>query len=164
MNPSKKPFKTKTTTIGGSILAVIVAIVLSFLNGNKSDNNTGNTPSPTVRQPERSSNDLPKASSSVNTKIGFASRRGMEEHFQKHGAEFGNITLDEYLLQAQTLRDSPLNGNILEAKRADGVVTRFDKKTGSFLATNPDKTIRTFFRPNDGERYFRRQAEREDDK
>jgi len=44
--------------------------------------------------------------------------------------------------------------------RADGVITRFDRKTGAFLAFNPDLIIRTYFKPNDGERYFRRQSKR----
>ena len=48
----------------------------------------------------------------------------------------------------------------LEAVRRDGVATRFDRDTGAFIAFNTDGTIRTFFKPNDGERYFRRQAER----
>ena len=43
---------------------------------------------------------------------------------------------------------------------ADGVVTRFDRQTGAFIAYNPNGVIRTFFKPNDGERYYRRQAER----
>jgi hypothetical protein len=30
----------------------------------------------------------------------------------------------------------------------------------AFLAVNRDGTIRTFFKPNDGEAYFRRQASR----
>jgi pyocin large subunit-like protein len=38
------------------------------------------------------------------------------------------------------------------------VISRFDKATGSFIAFNADGTIRTFFRPVDGENYFRRQA------
>jgi pyocin large subunit-like protein len=41
-----------------------------------------------------------------------------------------------------------------------GIVTRFDRRSGAFGAYNHDRTIRTFFKPNDGERYFRRQAER----
>ena len=50
---------------------------------------------------------------------------------------------------------------VLEIRRQDGVVSRFDRSTGSFIAVNADGTIRTFFRPKDGERYFRRQATRE---
>jgi pyocin large subunit-like protein len=82
------------------------------------------------------------------------------EHFQKHGAEFGRISVDEYLRAAQTLRDRPAGGDILESVRADGVVTRFDRGSGAFLACDRDGVIRTFFRPNDGEAYFQRQLKR----
>ena len=40
------------------------------------------------------------------------------------------------------------------------IVTRYDQQTGAFIAFNPNGIIRTFFKPNDGERYYRRQAER----
>jgi hypothetical protein len=92
--------------------------------------------------------------------IGFASEQKLNDHHQKHGKEFGKISREEYLRLAQELRDRPLDGNILEAKRPDGVVTRFDRKSGAFLAFNPEGVIRTFFRPNDGEAYFWRQARR----
>lgn len=91
---------------------------------------------------------------------GFRSRQQFEEHFQKHGAEFGKITQDEYLRLAQALRDAPAGGNILEARRDGGIFTRFDRKKGYFGAYNADRTIRTFFIPVAGERYFRRQAAR----
>jgi len=88
---------------------------------------------------------------------GFKSRSQFEEHFAKHGSEFGNITAQQYLALAQQLRDTPKGGDILEAVRADGVVSKFDKRHGYFGAYNPDRTIRTFFIPNAGERYFWRQ-------
>jgi pyocin large subunit-like protein len=90
----------------------------------------------------------------------FRSRKQFEEHFAKHGREFGNITPDQYLHLAQELRDAPAGGPILEIAKPDGIVTRFDKRSGAFGAYNPDRTIRTFFKPNNGERYFRRQADR----
>ena len=93
--------------------------------------------------------------------VGFADSRRLDEHFEKHGAEFGRITKQDYLRQAQLLRDARVGGPILETVRADGVTTRFDKQTGAFIAFNPNGVIRTFFKPNDGERYYRRQAERE---
>jgi len=92
--------------------------------------------------------------------VGFADSRRLEDHFEKHGAEFGRITKQDYLRQAQLLRDARVGGPILETVRADGVTTRFDKQTGAFIAFNPNGVIRTFFKPNDGERYYRRQAER----
>ena len=94
------------------------------------------------------------------TAIGFADSRRLEEHYEKHGAEFGAGSRQDYLRMAQKLRDAPAGGPILEAVRRDGVVTRYDRQTGAFIAFNANGVIRTFFRPNDGERYWRRQAER----
>ncbi|MCG3161593.1 MAG: hypothetical protein JMDDDDMK_02782 [Acidobacteria bacterium] len=119
----------------------------------------GAAPTQTTKQRASGGGDSTGATS-VRSEIGFATRRKFLEHYEKHGAEFGSISQDEYLRQAQTLRDSPAGGNILEAVRADGVITRFDRKTGAFLAFDPDLTIRTYFKPNDGERYFRRQSKR----
>ncbi len=96
----------------------------------------------------------------IHSEVGFAARRRFLEHYEKHGAEFGSISKEDYLRQAQILRDRPAGGDILEVTRADGVVTRFNRKTGAFLAFNPDLTIRTYFKPNDGERYFIRQSKR----
>jgi hypothetical protein len=93
--------------------------------------------------------------------VGFRSRALLEDHFAKHGGEFGRITMAQYLSRAQALRDGPVGGAVLELRRDDGVATRFNRQTGEFLAFNRDLTIRTFFKPNDGEAYFRRQAERE---
>ena len=89
---------------------------------------------------------------------GFRSRKQFEEHFAKHGREFGNISPEEYLRLAQELRDAPAGGPILQVVKPDGVITRFDKRSGAFrsLQSRPDHA--TFSKPNDGERYFRRQA------
>ncbi len=94
------------------------------------------------------------------TRVGFVNERRLDEHYDKHGAEFGRITKQDYLHQAQLLRDAQVGGPVLETVRSDGVTTRFDRQTGAFIAFNADGTIRTFFKPNDGERYYRRQAER----
>jgi pyocin large subunit-like protein len=93
---------------------------------------------------------------------GFRTQRQLDEHYQKHGAEFGHVSEGQYLRLAQELRDAPVGGPILEAIKPGGVISRFDRRTGYFGAYNPDRTIRTFFVPNDGERYFRRQAARPD--
>jgi pyocin large subunit-like protein len=91
---------------------------------------------------------------------GFRSRAQFDEHYQKHGAEFGAISKAEYLRLAQTLRDAPPGGPILESRRPNGEFSKFDRRRGYFGAYNRDGTIRTFFIPNNGERYFRRQASR----
>ncbi len=97
----------------------------------------------------------------THPEIGFRSRSAFDEHFRKHGAEFGTITQPEYLRLAQTLRDRPVGGDVLEIVRDDGVAARFDKQSGAFLAFNEDLSLRTFFKPNDGVRYFERQADKD---
>lgn len=92
--------------------------------------------------------------------ISFRSQRRLDEHYAKHGSEFGQISRAEYLRRAQQLRDAPAGGDILELRRGDGTTARFDRASGAFIAFDADGTIRTFFRPNDGEAYFRRQARR----
>jgi pyocin large subunit-like protein len=92
--------------------------------------------------------------------IGFASRQKLVDHYRKHGREFGSITMEQYLSGAQELRDRPAGGAILESERPDSSVTRFDRKSGDFIAFNRDGVIRTYFRPTDGEEYYRRQLGR----
>ena len=104
--------------------------------------------------------EAPSPSRGSGAAVGFVDQRRLDEHYEKHGAEFGRITKVAYLHQAQLLRDAKAGDPILEVVRGDGVITRFDRQTGAFIAVNPNGTIRTFFKPNDGERYFRRQAER----
>src|SRR5262245_16878173 len=120
-----------------------------------------NSPATTQTPSRQASADKAQAGApAVHSEIGFATRRKFLDHYEKHGAEFGSISREEYLRQSQILRASPVGGDVLEAIRADGVITRFDRKTGAFLAFNPDLTIRTYFKPNDGEKYFRRQSKR----
>jgi pyocin large subunit-like protein len=110
--------------------------------------------------------DMPAASETrdnagkARANVGFVNERRLDEHYDKHGGEFGRITRQDYLRQAQLLRDTQVGGPVLQTVRADGVTTRYDRQTGAFIAFNPNGTIRTFFKPNDGERYYRRQAER----
>ena len=90
--------------------------------------------------------------------IGFRSQARLDDHYAKHGREFGSISKAQYLAMAQDLRDAPLSRIVVEATKADGSLSRFNRSTGGFLAFNRDLTIRTFFRPRDGEAYFRRAA------
>jgi filamentous hemagglutinin len=92
---------------------------------------------------------------------GFRSKLLLDEHFAKHGREFGAVTEEQYLHLAQQLRDARPGKDVLQVRRPDGGFSKFDRKRGYFGAYDADGGIRTFFVPNDGIRYFeRRQAER----
>jgi len=92
--------------------------------------------------------------------IGFRSRERLVEHFRKHGREFRVKRADDYLRLAQILRDRPKSDDVLVFVRNDAVTCKFDRASGAFVAYNSDGTLRTFFRPNDGEAYFERQKSR----
>jgi len=117
-------------------------------------------PSPTgVRATSRDSRSASISEAQpVRSSIGFHSREQLDAHFAKHGGEFGQVTRQEYLREAQLLRDAPVGGDIEEIERPDGTISRYDRRSGAFIAFDADGTIRTFFKPNDGEAYFRRQA------
>lgn len=100
------------------------------------------------------------AGSGWGADVGFRSHERLAEHFDKHGREVGAASEADYLRMAQALRDASVGGSVEELKRDDGVTCRFDRASGYFLAFNDDGTIRTFFRPRDGQRYFERQADR----
>jgi pyocin large subunit-like protein len=88
---------------------------------------------------------------------GFRTEHLLQDHFEKYGHEFGPISRQQYLRLAQQLRDSRAGRNILESRRPDGVI-RFDRKRGYFGAYDKDGTIRTFFIPPEGIRYFEGQS------
>jgi hypothetical protein len=91
--------------------------------------------------------------------IGFRSRELLVVHFRKHGGEFHAGSAEDYLRLAQSLRDRTGPG-VLTFVRNDAVTCKFERETGAFIAYNSDGTIRTFFRPRDGEAYFERQKHR----
>jgi hypothetical protein len=93
--------------------------------------------------------------------IGFRSEEIWLQQFRKHGLAFGDINAGEYLRMARVLRDRPLGPEIIEHVRRDGITARYDKSGGSFIAFDPNGTIRTFLKPADGESYFRRHKDRE---
>jgi len=158
---SSPPLKSPPLVRWLSLLVVLVAIVARFAL-HPSPPAAPAAASARVSAPVAASA-APAGARVFGASTGFRSRERLEEHFQKHGAEFHAASADEYLRLAQSMRDRAAGGDVLELVRADGTVSRFDRATGAFLAFDADGVIRTFFRPNDGERYFQRQADRPHD-
>src|SRR5690349_7401300 len=57
--------------------------------------------------------DRPNSGVADRANIGFADQRRLDEHYDKHGSEFGRITKQDYLRQAQLLRDAEVGGPVL---------------------------------------------------
>jgi hypothetical protein len=153
------PPRRRAASWAGALVAFVVITFGAMYSSCDSASRTPATPAPPPPA-SAGTQSAPSGAPQSRTDVGFASRRKLVEHYEKHGREFGSVTMDEYLRRAQELRDRAAGGDVLEATRADGVVTRFDRRTGAFIAFDSDLTIRTFFRPNAGEAYFRRQARR----
>jgi hypothetical protein len=141
------------------LLTAALAVVAIFLFWSQLSDR-GGRPAPRDTAATEATIRTPGTGAGWGASVGFADARRLDEHFEKHGGEFGRITKQDYLRQAQLLRDAKVGDPILETVRKDGVTTRFDRQTGAFIAFNPNGVIRTFFKPNAGESYYRRQAQR----
>ena len=104
-----------------------------------------------------------QSSASATTKteatLNFANDDRLQEHWQKHGKEWGNITRDEYLAKARAFFALPAE-KLQSLKEKDGDTVYYRKETNEFGVLSDRKVIRTFFRPRDGQRYFERQRGR----
>ena len=93
---------------------------------------------------------------SEKTEYTFRNKQRYDEHYKKHGAEFGNITKEEYLRLANELINSE-SDRVLHKYSEDGDYMYFDQDTGYFLVLSEDGYIRTFFIPTAGIKYWERQ-------
>lgn len=80
-----------------------------------------------------------------------------DSHYIKHGAEFGNITQDEYLEMANDLINSDSPDVLHKTEKEDGDYLFYNTETNEFLVLSTDGYIRTYFKPDDGIKYWERQ-------
>ena len=89
----------------------------------------------------------------------FRSKKQLEQHFDKHGGEFGSefgyTTAEEYEKGASDVINDPSALYKTEAEDGDGVY--YIEETNEFVVLSTDGYIRTYFRPNAGKKYFDRQ-------
>ena len=77
-----------------------------------------------------------------------------DQHYNKHGHEFGDITKEEYLKLANELFTS---GEALTKTESDGDLLFYDVESNTFGVLSQDGYIRTCFKPDDGIEYWNRQ-------
>ena len=126
-----------------------------------SDSETAND---TVISEEITSADIPEASEAnlsetekAVQKYYFRSEKLFDSHYEKHGAEFGDITQDEYLDLANELINAEGENILHKTEKEDGDFLYYDTETNEFLVLSTDGYIRTFFKPSDGLDYLERQ-------
>ena len=126
-----------------------------------SDSETAND---TVISEEITSADIPKTSEAdlsetekAVQKYYFRSEKLFDSHYEKHGAEFGDITQDEYLDLANELINAEGENILHKTEKEDGDFLYYDTETNEFLVLSTDGYIRTFFKPSAGLDYWERQ-------
>lgn len=96
-----------------------------------------------------------KASGTSQETLTFRSWKLLEEHFEKHGEEVGCSTAEEYLAAANAVVAN--RKSLHKTEKEDGDDVYFLESTGEFVIVSTDGYIRTYYKPEDGIRYYNRQ-------
>lgn len=81
------------------------------------------------------------------SRIRFADRIELEEHYNDHGADFGASDAFEYQNMAEEFLCGDKEVGILQCTRTGGDMIRFCLKTSRFGVISQSGIIRTFFMP-----------------
>jgi len=81
----------------------------------------------------------------------------LQDHFDRHGADFSAADIYDYAAQAHALYHQ---GGVEARVDSAGTLRIYDPASGAFGAYNADGTTRTFFKPRRGQAYFDRQPGR----
>jgi pyocin large subunit-like protein len=79
------------------------------------------------------------------------------DHFRRHGADFGATSAREYARMAYEFYGRAQEEKYPKKIASDGTIKIYDRKTNTFGAYNSDGTTKTFFKPKNGESYWKRQ-------
>lgn len=147
----------------------------------KFSNSGGSTSSKDASSKENSSKDLndSRSHAKINSNAvsakgantfkvkGFPNKQKLNNHWQNgrtHAAEYapdGITTKEQYEKRAVQLLESSCGNGIKGYKTKEGLVCRYDTKKNDFAKGSPEKGVRTMFKPDDGEDYYKRQLELE---
>lgn len=85
----------------------------------------------------------------------FRSFQMLKEHYEKHGAQMGYKSEEEYLVGANQVIANAKSLHKKESEDNDDIY--FLESTGEFVVLSTDGYIRTYFIPEDGIEYYNRQ-------
>lgn len=85
----------------------------------------------------------------------FRNEKLLEDHFVKHGNEFGYSSKEEYLAGANRVINS--SSSLHKQEGEDGDDIYYDKNSNEIVFVSEDGYIRTYFKPSEGIDYYNRQ-------
>ncbi|WP_246289360.1 hemagglutinin repeat-containing protein [Achromobacter deleyi] len=104
-------------------------------------------------RPIQSENDEAKASALSGAKLSgsgarFADQAKLDDHFARHGSDFGAKNALEYQAQADKFLTSSKPAGVLEKARPNGDVVRYNPGTDEFGVVSSGGSIRTYYKPD----------------
>lgn len=151
---SKKARKTTNKWICYTIIALILLLTLMAVGFGATrlikniDRNTK------VAYLESSSNTIENKQYS-DTRYTFRSENLLQEHYQKHGLAMGFDNSEEYLDAANRVVNNPEALHKIEQEDGDDVY--YLESCNELVIVSTDGYIRTYFSPDDGIEYYKRQ-------
>lgn len=101
----------------------------------------------------------PPAMKAPPTRVTWANLPSLQDHFERHGRDFGATSPDDYAAKAWIFREQARAEGWPMKQDVDGTVRMWNGRTGAFAAFNRDGTTKTYFKPgNPG--YWERQPGR----
>ena len=115
---------------------------------------------PVVEDLEMIKSRLTSGGNDGKIEVRFETPEKMQKHYDKHIDKYGNISISEYIALANELVNAKDTDDIERIVRSDESTAIYCFSTNDFLVITKDGYIRTFFKPDDGEAYWREEHER----
>ena len=115
---------------------------------------------PVVEDLEMIKSRLTSGGNDGKIEVRFETPENMQKHYDKHIDKYGNISISEYIALANELVNAKDTDDIERIVRSDESTAIYRFSTNDFLVITKDGYIRTFFKPDDGEAYWREEHER----
>ena len=127
------------------VLCLIIAAVL-YIFGGGHKHHTGNE-DPYQYQQQQYGTDYKK-----HAVYKFRNKRLLDEHFEKHGRNMGFASADDYQLAAVLVVNNPKS--LHKYEKDDGDDVYYLESSNEIVIVSRDGYIRTYFKPNNGIRYY----------
>lgn len=115
---------------------------------------------PVVEDLEMIKSRLTSGGNDGKIEVRFETPEKTQKHYDKHIDKYGNISISEYIALANELVNAKDTDDIERIVRSDESTAIYRFSTNDFLVITKDGYIRTFFKPDDGEAYWREEHER----
>ena len=115
---------------------------------------------PVVEDLEMIKSRLTSGGNDGKIEVRFETPEKMHKHYDKHIDKYGNISISEYIALANELVNAKDTDDIERIVRSDESTAIYRFSTNDFLVITKDGYIRTFFKPDDGEAFWREEHER----